>query len=527
MNSTDTKLLVNESVKHNKWIFGLIAIYLFFLVWGIQNNLPYLAEIDEPAFVMPALRIASSGNLNPGWFGQPGSTTIYPMAFLFHFWFALVEGGALLHSNPQLVTHFQQDFAVYYYLGRFVSIGYAVLTLPFIYWLGCKVFSWVTGFVGSVLFIFYPYLLYHAQMTRPDSATVFFVTISLWLMFWIFEKPVLSRHLWAGLVIGFSISTKYVLAALGPVYCLICLAHIWKSRKTPHLKGEVRKSIAGLFMIAVGFAVSTPYFLLDFETAWGNVLIEARSEHLGADGLSRVGNFWFYLTSALPTIMGWPQLVLSYFALGVALWQRQRPQLILIAFVVIYLIGISISPLHWVRWALQILPVLVLFAAEGIRIVADFLGNVWLKRPQLYPYIFITLVLLVSIEPIYDTVLHDIKQANSSTRILAREWLVEHAAPGSKIGQEWYTAPLEHTTFEVFDTWALGQDRIVANYYDEGFDYLVVSSGMYNRFYADPERSPAQVQFYDSLSETALLVQEIEPTLTRGGPTIRIYQLSQ
>lgn len=527
MNNATQTHIMNKPKKHTRWILGLLFIYLIFLVWGIQNNLPYLAEVDEPAFVGPALRVASSGSLNPGWFGQPGSTTIYPMAILFHTWFALVEGGFLLQSNPELMAHFNQNFAIYYYLGRLVSIAYALLTLPLVYWLGRRAFRPITGLVGGGLLIFYPYLLYHAQMTRPDSATLFYVALSLWLMLRVFDKPTLSRHLWVGLAVGLSISTKYVLAALGPVYFLICVKHVWQSRKTPRLRAEIAKSMAGLFMVLAGFALSTPYFLLDFETALDNVLIEARSEHLGADGLSKPGNFWFYLTTALPTIMGWPQVVLAYLAIGVAVWRRKQAQLILITFLLVYLIGISISPLHWVRWALQILPVLVLFAAEGIRKVADLVVRVGVKRPQLYPHLFITLLLFVSAQQIYDTILHDVRQANPSTRVLAREWLIDNAQPGSKIGQEWYTAPLGGTSFEVVDTWALGQDRVLANYYDEGYDFLVASSGMYSRFYADPERSPNQVQFYESLGETAKLVQEITPSTTRGGPIIKIYQLSQ
>jgi hypothetical protein len=527
MSNTSSRTLTGKSQNQTKWILGLFVLYLIVLIGGIQNNLPYLAEVDEPFFVLPAVRMASSGSLNPESFGHPGSTTIYPMALLFHLWYAFVEGGSLLHSNAQLETHFNQHFATYYYLGRLVSIAYAVFTLPLIYRLGQQAFRPVTGLVASGLFIFYPLLLNHAQMTRADSATVFFVALSLWLMLRLFETPSLSRHVLVGLVIGFGISTKYVLAALGPVYLLVCLIHLRQSWQTSQFAAQMAKTCLGLGMIVVGFAVTTPYFFLDFDTALENVLVEGRSEHLGADGLSKFGNFWFYLTAALPKIVGWPQLVLAYLAIGVGVWRRNFPQLILIAFVAVYLVGISISSLHWVRWALQVLPVMVLFAAEGISLVADRFAQVWRKRPYAYPTIFVAVLLLVSAGQIYDSVLHDIKQANPSTRILAREWLMENVPPNSKIGQEWYTAPLQGTTFEVVDTWALGQDRVVANYYDEAFNYLVVSSGMYNRFYADPERSPSQVQFYDSLNETAVLLQEIKPTTTRNGPTIKIYELSR
>src|SRR5262245_45049744 len=54
-------------------------------LWALRRDLP-IPEIDESAFVRPAVRIAASGDPNPHWFGHPGSTVIYPLAGLFHAW---------------------------------------------------------------------------------------------------------------------------------------------------------------------------------------------------------------------------------------------------------------------------------------------------------------------------------------------------------------------------------------------------------------------------------------------------------
>ena len=68
-----------------RWILICVIIIAFgFYVWTIQRDLPFTPEIDEPIFVLPAIRMASSGNLNPGWFGNPGSTVIYPLALRYH-----------------------------------------------------------------------------------------------------------------------------------------------------------------------------------------------------------------------------------------------------------------------------------------------------------------------------------------------------------------------------------------------------------------------------------------------------------
>ena len=362
-------------------------------------------------------------------------------------------------------------------------------------------------------------------MVRTDSAAVFYILLSLALILAAYRDGRLHWHLLAGLAIGFGIGTKYVLAALAPIYLLAALLRLWQTRKTDQLPRQLAHQVAGLLVIVAGFAISTPYFFLDFQTAWNGLLFETRSEHLGADGLSAGGNLWFYLTSALPRIMTWPQLIVALAAAVVGVWRRRIPRLLLLSFVLLYLAGVSLSPLHWMRWALLVAPLLALFAAEGLRLVAVRLAARAELRNTRTPQLLLALALLLAVQPIYATVLQNTRQSRPTTRILARQWLLEHAPAGSKIAQEWYAAPLADADFDVVTHWALGQERSLAEFRSEGVDYLVASSAMYGRFYANPERSAAEVAFYELLSEEGVLMQEFEPSPTRGGPTIRIYRL--
>src|SRR5512143_49438 len=60
----------------------LAALPLY--LWGIRRDLPIRCEIDEPPFVQAARRIVATGSLNPGWFGHPGSTVIYPLTAAYY-----------------------------------------------------------------------------------------------------------------------------------------------------------------------------------------------------------------------------------------------------------------------------------------------------------------------------------------------------------------------------------------------------------------------------------------------------------
>ena len=91
---------LNTSVAPVPWRSGLwalaaiVAIALGLRLWGIKGDLPFVPHVDEPVFVVPAVEMAAKGNANPGWFGHPGSTVIYPLAAAFRAWSIVANGGA-------------------------------------------------------------------------------------------------------------------------------------------------------------------------------------------------------------------------------------------------------------------------------------------------------------------------------------------------------------------------------------------------------------------------------------------------
>jgi hypothetical protein len=65
-------------------IGGLVVILgasLVLCALGILSQKPFIIiDVDEPLFVVPALKILATGDYNPHWFGHPGSFTIYCLA---------------------------------------------------------------------------------------------------------------------------------------------------------------------------------------------------------------------------------------------------------------------------------------------------------------------------------------------------------------------------------------------------------------------------------------------------------------
>lgn len=170
------------------------------------------------------------------------------------------------------------------------------------------------------------------------------------------------------------------------------------------------------------------------------------------------------------------------------------------------------------------LPLLGLVAGHALTAIGRQLGRQFRLSLQASTIITLAMLLLVSVHPAYQLLLMDIRQSNPSTRILARKWILVNLPVGCSIAEEAYTAPLAGTGFVVLQKWSLGE-WTVEDYGREGYSYLVLSSAMYDRYLAEPEGYPSQVSFYTTLFDRGRLLQKFEPSTTRGGPVIRIYEL--
>jgi len=188
----------------------------------------------------------------------------------------------------------------------------------------------------------------------------------------------------------------------------------------------------------------------------------------------------------------------------------------------VFIGAISLSGLHWQRWLIQVLPVFSLLAGYALVWLAALVSG-WLKFRSA---IGVLALVVLSANPIYRVVLHNIRESRPSTRVLAREWMLANVPSDSAIVQEWYSALLVDTPYKVEEKFSLADRPHHCSYRAEGYDYAVVSSSIYARFFREPERYAGEIRFYLALEESGLLVEEITPGALTGGPTIRIYELS-
>jgi hypothetical protein len=97
---------------------------------------------------------------------------------------------------------------------------------------------------------------------------------------------------------------------------------------------------------------------------------------------------------------------------------------------------ISLSSLHWQRWAIQVLPLVVLFAVSAVVTLARVVTRS-VRKPEVRRWVLVGIVVAgtvaVAAEPAISLVDDERMQAQPSTRELMRSWITAHVPVGTPI----------------------------------------------------------------------------------------------
>src|SRR5665213_606470 len=77
----------------------ILLLALLLRLIGFTFGLPSLYDPDEPFFLITGFKLLRDHSLNPGWFGHPGTTTIYALALIE---LAIVTTGNLTGRFPDI-----------------------------------------------------------------------------------------------------------------------------------------------------------------------------------------------------------------------------------------------------------------------------------------------------------------------------------------------------------------------------------------------------------------------------------------
>jgi hypothetical protein len=511
-----------------------LVVGLGLRVYGANHDLPYIYNVDEQLFVNLAMRMLWEGTLNPGWFGHPGTTLIYPTAVTYA---AILKLGMYLGwfaNLSEMRDYFHAAPTVFFLLPRIFNAvaGTAVIAATFL--VTRTAFSSAAAAAAALLVAVMPGQVAHSHLIRTDILLSLFVLLAAWQAAKIVDGRQLRHYLLAGGLTGLAITTKYpgiIVAALVP------FAHVLSGRGW--LTEWWKVALAGLAALVVAF-VASPYLFLDFETVLRSVQREMRSEHVSANGEGFLKNLWWYIDVQLRGQLGLPILFLAAVGACTTLFERRKVGIVVLLFPLLFLPFISSLNLRWERWVLPVLPFVAVFAAGGATFLIELALARWSQFAQ--SALLLVIAATASAPLAYQAWQDDRTLMGADTRNLAGDWILNNIEPGKPILMEAYTPQLPRGVYRLFDIRKAQVMQARSPFANSipgfgtvaglrSFDKLrqveyVVLGSFYGRFQAEADRYGAKLRKYEKLFSVSEVVYHVEPGPEASkGPPIRVLKI--
>lgn len=411
---------------------AILVLALLLRLRGLGFGLPGLYDQDEPIFVLLGLKLLRDHSLNPGWFGHPGTQTIYALAAIEA---ALFGWGAMTGAYPtpeafaQAIYH---DPSPLFLSGRAFIVACAIAVIALTFVLGRRLFDTRTGLVAAALLAIDPIHIRWSQVIRTDVHATVFVLLAALAAAAVARRGRLRDYGWAGVAIGFACATKWPSAAAAVGLFGAAALRWWEA---PEERRQVALGVA-LFAGAsvAALFVASPYLFLEWRTVVVNLHGEGKPTHLGATGHGLVSNMAWYVGGPLAQALGW--VGLAFASLGIGLGARRSRVFAATALptAIAFFVMIAGQALIWERWIVPLLPFASIAAAVGIIAVMDWTRQRWGRGASMLATALASVAVTLPLVFIGNA---QAAERLTDTRALASAWARAHIPPGSSVAVEY------------------------------------------------------------------------------------------
>ena len=350
------------SKRTTRLLLGAILVTAFLMrVWGIDYDLPYIYHPDEPMNIGVSHRIFSTGDLNPHFFNYP-SLFFYINALgdAMYYYGGKFAGvfqtpGDLLPplSLAMGVTEAPLPGAILF--GRLTTVIFGLGSVLLVFEIGRRLSGHIlVALLAALMLAVSPANVALNRFITPDSYVVFFVLAAFLASLTIFQKGGTRYYVAAGLMAGLAISSKYSSAL---VLLVLLGAHFLRHGRAGFGKRDL---YVALVACALGFALTTPFALLDFPKFWADMRFETQHYATGHAGMEGDTLRWYlrYLWDTTGIIT-----LLAVIAIGWGVYKRSKKIFLLAIFPVTYFVFISRFVVRNDRTIMPLIPFLFLLAA--------------------------------------------------------------------------------------------------------------------------------------------------------------------
>ncbi len=428
---------VAAHLKTRKWLYLIIVVAIAMRLWGIRFGLPSLNDPDEPLFVVSSLTMIAGKTLNPGWFGHPGTTTIYALAIIDLLIVAVAILSGKFASLDAFTTYIYSDPSILFIGGRMFMAICGIATIILTYMVARRLLNERTGLIAAVILAFMPLHISFSQIIRTDMQAAMFMLLAVLSTLRIARDGRWQDYALTGTIIGFAVATKWPSATV--IIAPITVALI-KAYERPETSPATFKKlvIMGAISVVTLFIIS-PYLLIEYREVIRNLTGEFQEHHVGATGGSFAANMASYLFGTLRETFGIIGIILSATGLFLCARMGRMQVALLILPASAFFVFISLQTLIWDRWLVPLLPFFALFAALAIDRLAA-LASARLGQGNMR--LAVAPLLAALIVPMIATSYAQTSERLNDTRNLASAWARANMPDGSKI-------LVEHLAFDL------------------------------------------------------------------------------
>lgn len=408
-------------------VLCIVIAALLLRLHDIGFGLPSLYDPDEPIFMILALKLLKQHTLNPGWFGHPGTTTIYLISLIDVAVYLVGSATGQFHGVHDFTAAAYADPALLFVPARVAMALFGTGCVWLTYMIGRRLFGDMVGLIAAAFLAANSLHILWSQVVRTDVMASFFMLASLHFSIKAAQRGMAKDYLFSGALIGVAIATKWpsAVALIGPLgaaaYRIIISRNAWKA--------EVRVVSAGFLCAILFLFVASPYILLDWHTVLTNVSGEVNHGHLAQNGGSFAYNLRWYVVGQVQPSMGF--IGLALLAVGVAASGRSAlARWILLPMGAAFVALICSQSMVWSRWLIPAMPILCILAAVGVEALGEWMAARLHCRNAAAVTITITAVALL---PSAASARDKIQERAVDTRTVAADWAIKHFPNGSTV----------------------------------------------------------------------------------------------
>lgn len=539
--------------------------------WGVpsQNN-PYSAFwADEPGILYATLLLGRGGYLNEILQNYP---LFYYISFVvFGLYYVFGRLFDVFSSLGDFQAQYLLNMSQFLMIGRYFTLTVASLTVPATYLVGRRLFGKRIGLLAAVFLLFSFGHVVYAKVFRLDTVLPLIFLISFYLLVRLPDAPPdkLRPYVLAALGMTLVAGTKVTgWSFLAPLALIPFVTDPNVAQRPFRLPKLDRRYIFLLFVFFTTYiAVIAPFLpqLADsIQRTVTSQWVERSYQNAGAMSPYAHSFFW-HVSYILPRQMGVTIYPLVWLGLLLLPFERKRRTNVLLLFALLigYLLPIGYAlRTNW-RDVLPILPFLSIVAAYAFDwLLAAFFDWINLRQKRLQVIAGTLILAGLLLIPIYNIYRQKYLILQTDTRQIAKAWIetnlpansklaIESYGPGVLDGrretgtrayidaQGWPNQPLPDVPmYQV--TWLdnalsdgksnLQTDLLLSYLIENEFDYVVVSSGYYGRYYNGgfenhrPDLTERARTFHDLIESNLTLLQQFIPDPeNRPGPIIKIY----